>query len=321
MNLPFWLLRLLPMWDWICPSCRKTVKQKSHKCAYCGENYGVPLRVLPRVLKDPKALEKYVHESIFPKISAKQREYLTQFFTTLFSDGFESGNFDAWTTSSADVGCSASVVPGGSHHGTYKAEFYVDGAAPGQYANSYKDLTNSSELYVRAYYKFLTSLCVANSAFRNICSFTSGGNTLARLRIGHWTGGPTDFWELNYLKNGGFNSIIVSPPAPELNAWHCLEVHCKRDAVAGAVDFYLDGVNIASDSGFDNTLYLLINELVVGEAYNSEAVANTIEVDCVVVADARINCEKIPIMNLKPRGGDARSRLEFNYNLKRPPIK
>jgi hypothetical protein len=98
MHIPYWLLRLLPMWDYICPKCRREVKRKSRKCPYCGENYGIPLRVPPQVLKDPKTLEDYVHKHIFPKISASERKYLTQFFTVeeVYTNSFDS-TYVAWT--------------------------------------------------------------------------------------------------------------------------------------------------------------------------------------------------------------------------------
>jgi predicted amidophosphoribosyltransferase len=82
MGIPHWLLRLFPMWDYICPRCKKKVQKKSHNCPHCQERYSTPVRVPPKLCKDKKALENYVHKHVFPKVSYAQRNYLTQFFTT-----------------------------------------------------------------------------------------------------------------------------------------------------------------------------------------------------------------------------------------------
>ena len=39
MHLPSLLLKLLPMWDYVCPKCQESVPKNSHECPHCGESY------------------------------------------------------------------------------------------------------------------------------------------------------------------------------------------------------------------------------------------------------------------------------------------
>src|SRR3990172_7268216 len=102
--IPKFLWKYLPFWDYLCPACKKEVPKNSHECPHCGEKYPFAVRVPPHILKNSdtregmKALEKYVHKEVFPRISAFERNYLTQFFTEYFNNGFEEGDFSAWTS-------------------------------------------------------------------------------------------------------------------------------------------------------------------------------------------------------------------------------
>lgn len=94
LKIPLLVAKLLPMFDYICPRCRLDVHKKSKYCVHCGEKFGQPLKVPPKILKDARKLEDYVHKVIFPKISDFQRVYLKQYFTEFFNSGFEeSGEF------------------------------------------------------------------------------------------------------------------------------------------------------------------------------------------------------------------------------------
>jgi len=156
MKVPYWLLRLLPMWEYICPACRKEVKKNSHRCPHCGERFPLAIRVPPSFLKNPKKLEAHVHKYIFPKVSPFHRAYLTQFFTEIFSDGFESGDFSAWTGTAKSSGETCEVESADPHHGTYNAKFYSDGGW-NQYAYCYKDITGQTIIYARTYFKETTA--------------------------------------------------------------------------------------------------------------------------------------------------------------------
>src|SRR3989337_2094782 len=130
MNIPYWLLPMLPMWEYICPKCRKGVKQSAHQCTHCSEKFPLAIRVPPSFLKDPEKLEAYVHKHIFPRVSEFERNYLTKYFTVIFSDGFESGDFSAWTGTVG--GPTVSNVQ--AHHGTYSCR-----ASGSAYIYCYKD--------------------------------------------------------------------------------------------------------------------------------------------------------------------------------------
>jgi hypothetical protein len=278
MRIPYWLLKQLPMWDYICPKCKREVEQKSHKCPYCEEQYGVPLRVPPKVLKDNKVLEEYVHKHVFPKVSASQRKYLTRFFTVLFSDGFEN-DFTPWTS----TGGTPTIVTDPVHHGA-KA---MNGNASGDYAS--KTVTAQTHIFARGYFRW--------------DAYPSSGTTIYFMRLAHAGTNEIDLriqpsgakaivagWSRRGLSLGGSTLL-------DLNVWYCIEVEYLV-AVSGYCKVYLNG-NLEINSSGDTSLSVDIDEVQVGP-YE----ANTVDpfneyVDCVVIADAYIGVE----VEVVPVGG------------------
>jgi DNA-directed RNA polymerase subunit RPC12/RpoP len=287
MKIPYWLLKQLPMWDYICPRCRREVDKNSHKCPYCGERFPFPLRVPPRYLKDKKALEDYVHKHVLPKVSAWQREYLAQYFTTIFSDGFESGDFSAWTGTTTGGTNTATVVDTWAHHGTYSAKFVM---ATGTYnCYAYETITAQNLVYTRIYVK-ITSKSLGTSLFTFLLGVydTAGGGVRAFIGV------YSDRMNL-YLRYNGAN-YATSSTTLSLNTVYCLEIMYKRGTTDGEVHVYLDGseVNDLAKTGLSSDYSA--NQIRVGSgiAGQSSPAVLTDYVDCVVVADTYIGPEPPP---------------------------
>ena len=286
-KMSLWLLRLLPMWDYICPKCRKEVKQKTHKCPFCGENYGTPLRVPPKILKDSKALEAYVHQKIFPRISASQREYLTQFFTIYFSDGFETGDFSKWTNAWGPP----SIVTSPVHSGNYAMQASSIGQGGGYTAMANKLLAAESELYGRcyAYFSSVPSDTSVTHFFRFeshdlnaklISVGVSYDGTNNRFKFYYWNGTSTVYIE------GGSNSNGTNPV---VGKWFCVDIHYKIDAVNGKAELWVNGINIFSYTGMNTTGYASdLGNIDVGIYTFYEDFQGVWYIDDVVAADGYI---------------------------------
>ncbi|MEM2147952.1 MAG: hypothetical protein QXJ94_05045 [Candidatus Bathyarchaeia archaeon] len=274
MKLPYWLVRLLPMWDYICPRCRREVKPNSHKCPFCGEQFPFPLKVPPKYLQNKEALERYVHEKIFPKVSAWQREYLAQYFTVIFQDGFESGDFSAWTGTKVYSGCSLTVVTEQAHHGSRSAKAVSTSGNIDYPACCYKTFTAQTTLFARAYVRW--------------ASFPSSNNrdqvleTYEGATFGVINDAGTMKWSLWY-KTGtsSWYEKRVASPTPQLNTWYCLEIKAVK-GTSGEVRWYLNGTEIANATGI-NTSQHPNNEVDAGLTYSQSA--HTVYLDCVVIAD------------------------------------
>ena len=279
MNMPVWLLRLLPLFEYICPKCRKEVKKNSHECSHCGEKFPSAIRVPPSFLKDPKKLEAYVHKHVFPKVSPATRDYLAQFFTELFNNGFEEGNFSAWT---GTVG-SPAVVSAQHHHGSYCEE--ID--AGGEYA--YKTFAAQTTVFVRFYVRTPDTLPPSSG---NYISFAALRNASTMIWEGPYiTRSGTDLIVrlYRYYATAGFSSSTAKTFAP--STWYCFEVKFVK-AVAGEYRVYLDGVEVINYSGNTSAApdAATIN---VGNAWYSYSSGDPwpYHIDCVMVADAYIGPE------------------------------
>jgi hypothetical protein len=292
MRLPYWLLKLLPLFDYICPKCKREVKQESHKCPYCGENYGVPLRVPPKCLQSKEELERYVHEKIFPKVSAWQREYLAQYFTTIFSDGFESGDFSAWTSIDLSGG-TATVQNIIKHHGTYAGKWEL-GTSTSAWVDVKKVFAASySTTYMRIYYYFSNSIPDANALVWILRSQKAGVAWVSGVYIKNVSG------ELRWgVMNIAGGVSYDSTTRVALNTWYCVELKTVVSTSAGELRLYIDGTEILTQTGL-NTGSDLIDAIVVGSTKENWSTAQGFVgyTDCVVVADTYIGPE-IP----KPKG-------------------
>lgn len=257
------------MWDYICPKCKKIVKQKSHKCCYCGENYGIPLRVPPKILEDAKALEDYVHKCVFPKVSQQQRGYLTQFFTILLNAGFETNDFSEFT---GTVG-TPTIVTTTPHHGTYcmKHSCASVNCAYVTLGSSY------SNLWVRVYWQVggLQETSGRNAGIIQLKD--SLANVRLVLKYSCTSIGPPVVYRWNLTVEG---AASLYTETITINTWICLEI--EFDADNDKHLFYRDGTLLITNS---TASAATINTVEVGTPVANNWNYNALT-DCVVVADA-----------------------------------
>jgi DNA-directed RNA polymerase subunit RPC12/RpoP len=290
MNVPYWLLRLLPMWEYICPKCRNEVKKNSHRCLHCGERFPLAIRVPPSFLKDPKKLEAYVHKHVFPRVSEFERNYLTQYFTTLFSDGFESNDFSAWTGTTTGNGGTIAVQSSTKHHGSYASRAYQGGV--GAWAVAYKNFgTTYSTMYARAYLQF--SGTPASGARLDIYPTIFEGASAAHVLAGAqlYNNAGTLNWSLQYRTNATETNYAYSTtPSIQANTWYCIEARFTSGNGNGQVSLYIDGTLIINVTGLTNNAYNA-GRVEVGAYCGNANTGIYVYHDCVVVADAYIGTE------------------------------
>lgn len=291
MQIPYWLLKLLPLFEYICPKCRREVEKASHKCIYCGEPYGVPLRIPPKVLKSKKALEEYVHTQVFPRVSAFERNYLTKYFTVLFADGFESEN-DLFNTNwggKTTSGGGTLVIGSVTHHGSQSA---LATATNAQTAYCTKIWTpDVTEAYQRIYFR--VDVKPSNNNIVNFLRMRGDGNTIAILSIKTLSG--VDSLRFSYYYPA-LNSTDTAW-SYNVNTWYCFELGALMGSAAnGFYKVWADGVLIFNFTGLDTSGRADIDCIDVGIIYTDSTNTHNVRIDCVAVADAYIGQEVAPFI-------------------------
>lgn len=205
------------------------------------------------------------------------------FAATVFSDGFESGDFSAWTNTGASGGTIIveSVNP---HHGTYNAK-----ASTTSYAGCYKNFTGNSIVYLRSYIKITAGL--PSSDGERICL-----NDIQRCGEGDWTNcleamirrtSGVLYWGLIMVVDGYMGVYDASStPAIALNTWYCVEI--LRDVTNHGSKLWVDG-NLLLDRV---DVHVGNSDRVWGGILDKTwATTSTVICDCYVVADTYIGLE------------------------------
>jgi hypothetical protein len=186
----------------------------------------------------------------------------------LFSDGFESGDFSAWTGTSGTPTVQSTI----KHHGTY--------AALSDASNSelcYKTgMTALDPAYIRAYFYF-DALPSSDTEFYSLLqTYISSLDCWVSV----YNQGGTIKWRIG--RSG--SNFGYSTNSPVINTWYCVEV--KVVSHPDVFHLYIDGVEVASTTG---TATGTVNTLYIGGWDKTESV--NVYWDCVVVDDAYIGVE------------------------------
>jgi hypothetical protein len=208
--------------------------------------------------------------------------------TTYFADGFESGNFGAWTGTGVTSSETATVANTMPHHGTYSAKFTSNGNLGTERAYCYKSLTSSSELYARGYFNVKSSGISNNDNRFYLLILRAGGIPVAFAGWRQVNGVVK--WNLIVRQGTGWVNAY-STTIPVLNQWYSVELHWKKDGVNGLGELWVNGALACSITGKNTNAYGDVTRLDIGlpEIYNCASTA--VYSDCIKVATTYIGPE------------------------------
>lgn len=193
--------------------------------------------------------------------------------TEIFNNGFESGDFTAWT----GTGGSIDVVATPTHHGSYSARANADGEI------CYKTFTNSVGIYVRCYVRF-SALTITSSQYSGFFGVTDGSSG-TYIRAYH-DGANVVFQLRDEWGNSRTTDAVIS-----LDTWYCVEVFFDVAGSGKAFKLWIDGVlkiNVTDSKASGAGTYIW-----AGVQYSFTGDQRYI--DCVVVSDAYIGPEATSI--------------------------
>jgi hypothetical protein len=209
---------------------------------------------------------------------------------TIFSDGFESGDFSAWTSTVVLSGCSTTVESANPHHGNYNQKSILAGAAGAEFACAIKNIgTSHSHAFVRCYVKYANYSGLDAGEIIPCVGFwfSQSATNTARAGLGKDSSGNVR-WAVRYYHAGSFYNAFGSS-TPTTGVWYCVELEVQV-GTSGYVKFYVDGSLEISVTDIDNSARQFAY-VHVGPNSVAGTAAATVYTDCVVVADAYIGPE------------------------------
>src|SRR5947209_2130527 len=158
--------------------------------------------------------------------------------TTYFSDGFESGNLNAWTLPSSDSTGARTVQSTVVNSGSDALAFTN---ASGQYAYVYTALPSGPEAqtFTRFYFRFSSN--VTSGIQLAIARNSNGGNVWEIDYNANRHGLDVYFWSTN----GGIYSIFSPSNALSANTWYSIEVQ-DYQTTTGHAQAWLNGTSLGS---------------------------------------------------------------------------
>lgn len=181
----------------------------------------------------------------------------------IFEDGFESGDFSAWSQTTG----SPTVTSGNAYQGTYKAVFTAtnistsDNFTQKDFGSSYNDVWCRS--YVR-----LNNTPPPTARYLYFVSLLRLG--AEALRVGLCNDGTDVVWVIRY-RNASGNAVVQSSQQknPSVDTWYCIEIAANMSSSDGTTDgeyhVYIDGTEL-TDLGLTNldTDYTYVSRFTLG---------------------------------------------------------
>ena len=201
----------------------------------------------------------------------------------LFSDGFESGDFTAWSgTGTEGTGATAAVTTNNPHAGTYSGQFAITAGTGTRRAYSIINIDSLSEVYASAYVYIPSSLSLASEQKLFVIRINNAAGALASYGV--IADGSGMHWAVQYA---GYPSALGTT-IPAGGAWYLLQAHLLRTDTDVTLTLTVNDVEVA-------TLNYVVSatpatSVWFGSAYYTGAGALTINVDDATV-DEQLTAE------------------------------
>jgi hypothetical protein len=204
---------------------------------------------------------------------------------SLFSDGFESGNFNAWSGTIRSTGETTTVVTSPRHDGANSGMFASNGGGGYEYSYAYWSAPSLSELYARGYF-YVSQSGVQDSADRlYLISLRAGTNDVAFAGWG--ISGGVLKWVL-MIRSGTTYAIIFSSSTPVTGNWYSVEMHWRLGSSNGLGELYIDGVLVCSLTNRNTSSYGSVTAVRFGIAQAYQCASTTVYADSCVVSNTYV---------------------------------
>jgi predicted deacylase len=190
-----------------------------------------------------------------------------------FEDGFETGNFNAWSGLMISSGGKAAVSNVKPYKGVYSARFETAAISSGTIrACVYKKIDETSIVYARAYFYIDAGLPLNDNDDRItlIQILGSNGGIIANLQIRR-VNGKDSFAILAYDKLASTTAVY-----PQTKTWYCLDFYIKIDSAQGVVKAYVNGVERISITNINTARYGKVSVIRFGLANSINVQHNVI---------------------------------------------
>jgi hypothetical protein len=156
--------------------------------------------------------------------------------STIFSDGFEGKNFNAWTGKDVFSGTIA-VSTTEAHDGRYSAKGVV--TSNGGWAVVYKDISSTTTVYWQAYV-WIASQTIPSGSIAKFMEILNSWNPVARFGVQN--SGGTLHWALSYGDGSNSETFITSKDNATLGKWYSVEIVANANSNAGWTQLWINGV-------------------------------------------------------------------------------
>ena len=174
--------------------------------------------------------------------------------TIYLFDGFESGNFGAWSGTYTTGNDSVAITTAEKSEGGYGVRFVVGNATTSLRNAQLRKVTGQSTLiYARGYFCIDSGICglLDDDDRFGLLVISSSKSDKTSFQIRR-VGGQNRF-AVSYLSGEGYGLACATSVSPMEKTWYCIELGISVNSTNGWVKAWVNGSQIADITGINNT--------------------------------------------------------------------
>jgi len=208
--------------------------------------------------------------------------------TAIVQDGFESGTFNAWTSTSSTSGETADVVGSSAYEGAYSAGFTSNGQGRYEKTYAYESVSPAADqIYIRGQFRLTQNGMQQADDRVKLIELRAGSRIVAAAGV-WWDGGDLCWW-METRDGSAYVETCTAPVAVDVADWFSVQLGWVSDGQSGGGSLWVNGALVYSIGDADTNNYGGCSEVQVGlaEAYNCASMA--VQVDNAVIATSFIS--------------------------------